>query len=258
MNAMTTLEQTGDVFKKWQYEYVIDKDGSQIRRYRRHLYTRWQDARFVEFVYAVEGVALFEANEGKIEQVVGDNWSCVAYIGKDKVNFRDSYLNTFVNNGTVIIYYVVCHNDRYTKRYKLCTNAGKLLEEISSLDAFFKKYTWKQSGDYLSFFGNDTAIDDLNKTIRDDKIKLDNTEYTYLSEQLKHIDHIQENGVKCVLTDDHLTELKEKIMQRMLTLRPPAEKDTQPTVNDHTPSVMHRIFGRKVLLQQLQHILHLY
>lgn len=227
---MSSSQNPNEVFKHWKYQYVTDQDGSQVRRYDDLVYTRWRAGSFVEFVNAIEGVTLFQADfESKPAGCYPDRPFATLYFAT-KYEFRwlaggdGDYMWVRDPDGDRINKFVDMYNDTF--HYALCDKNDTVKIDDITLSEFHvnNERHWVQN-EY-----------DFNKKIRQidaefgkHRTRLNDVEYTYLEQQLPRIvhmkEHIEQYGLPSAV---NLDELLEKVRKFMLELRPPAKATDNP------------------------------
>ena len=113
---MAATENYAEVFAPFPYECVT-KGEDAIRRYRGVVYTKWRNGKFVEFVYAIDGAALFEENELTMTEGGGDGAvPCYTYaVGAQRERGRAEGWEKDPDGDRI-----VCYVDKYrdTERYE--------------------------------------------------------------------------------------------------------------------------------------------
>ena len=223
---MTAVEETGDALQKWKYERVVtnEKNGSEIRRYRELLYTKWQNGEFVDFEYVVEGDALFgKRTPEKMRGGVGEempyytlyfdtHWVHRWLAGGDSGEVKEvdptgNRINVFVDN----------YNDE--SHIFLCDYKNVPIRRI-----ILRGYDLTQWTKNKDEYAESRAID--AEYARHSKL-LDDVEYKYLQEQLTHIDFKLREGLPSAVDDSRLKVLHQLVTKRIQKLHPPAKQTEQ-------------------------------
>ena len=111
---MAATENYAEVFAPFPYECVT-KGEDAIRRYRGVVYTKWRNGKFVEFVYAIDGAALFEESELTMTEGGGDG-AVPWYTYAVATHYYDTYYVKRDPDGDRIVCYVDKYRD--TERYE--------------------------------------------------------------------------------------------------------------------------------------------
>jgi hypothetical protein len=220
MTGVQSVETAGDVLQKWPYRYVVKEDKCEVRRYRDLLYTKWQDGKFVEFVYAIDGQALFEERKSTLQTMKGGGGKLPFYTvcfesEKEYITWSTGHTGMVkVENPQANRIY--CYVDKYAGdrpivKYELVEWNGKLInfsDKLSDLqtETMIMNEKWEKESD---------AIDAEYRTRYRRRNDL---EYDYLQVQMNHIDHIMSEGISCALQHEELKKLQERTTTRLVQM----------------------------------------
>ena len=224
---MTDTENYNEVFKKFPYQLVKQKD-CDIRQYRGWIYTKWKAGQFDSFVYLTDGLPLFDeaVKAHTMTEESGDESKFFyTYAVEKKIDYiyRDSDRHpgrgwVDVQDGDTIR----CEVNMYrgTKRYSLCSWVGDKYNYDLQLDEEQKPIL--PEGKHFRIFSEKT-ITNIEKQIINEylphKQKIDDAEFNYLKKQKHHIGHMLETG-QSKLKNDDLQNLLTDIEQRLKQLKP--------------------------------------
>jgi hypothetical protein len=223
---MAAVEEAGDALQKWKYERVVtdEKNGSEIRRYRELLYTKWQNGEFVDFEYVVEGDALFgKSTPEKMRGGVGEEMPYYTlYFGTHRVHRwlaggDSGYVREVDPKGDRINVFVDNYNDE--THYILCdyNNIGRGRIDLANYDLT----KWAKNND------KEKESRAINTEYERHSKLLDDVEYKYLQKQSEHIDFKLREGLPSAVDDSRLKVLHQLMTKRMQELRPPAKQKEQ-------------------------------
>ena len=203
------------VFAPFPYESVT-KDAYAIRRYRKYVYTKWEQGKFVDFVYAIDGAALFEEKKGTLTNGSGAGYkgSYVYAVEMARQNCEDSDYKAWLPVPAVADgYKIVCNYDPLDpnngRKYTLCHN-GTFIQDIYLLYRAMLPNSYNMSRTYADE-KEESSISAVASVAR---LSLDNVEYKYLHRQLQHIQSQRDHGIQCVLSDYDLRVLQHKTQER--------------------------------------------
>ena len=228
-----------EVFGRFPYETVTNGE-DVIRRYRGVVYTKWRNGKFVEFVYAIDGAALFESSESNITRSVYDvNETVPYYRYAVATHMVDTYYTRRNPNGDRVI----CYVDKYrgTEEYDFQTKDenGKYQTFLAGIqkDELHATMMSCNNGHYILY--RDDEIQQEKQKIDDFYRPYLTVEYKYLHQQLQQIQTNRDNGIRCKLTDSRLEALENKLKKRFMELGR-AYSDTELTVllNNMSPADM--------------------
>jgi hypothetical protein len=175
------------------------------------MYTMWRNGKFVHFVNAIDGEALFEDNK----------WSTTEGGGEEDVPFYIHAVGAQRARGTSDGWEVdpdgnriVCYVDKYRGReiYQIQSKEGNLRSFIEKKDLYttLRLYHWiVTSEDQIK--RERQKIDDMYLPRR---ISLDNVECRYLHQELQQIRSVMDHGIKRKLDYYNMYILEEKMQKR--------------------------------------------
>lgn len=223
---MAAVEEAGDALQKWKYERVVtnENNGSEIRRYRELLYTKWQNGEFVDFEYVVEGDALFgKSTPEKMRGGVGEEMPYYTlYFGTHRVHRwlaggDSGEVKEVDPTGNRINIYVDNYNDE--SHMWRCDYKNRKIRSIKLSDLNLNEWT-KNNDEYTESRAINTEYERRSKL-------LDDVEYKYLQKQSEHIDFKLREGLPSAVDDSRLKVLHQLMTKRMQELRPPAKQKEQ-------------------------------
>jgi hypothetical protein len=207
---MAATENYDEVFAPFPYESVT-KGVKVIRRYRGTVYTEWRDGRFLNFVYAIDGAALFEERKDTVTEGGGDGVVPFYVYAVGAQRDRDT-LDGWEKDPDGLR--IVCYVDKYRniERYEMKNKDGDVLEYIekNKLRKTLLESDWIITMDY-EIKRERQKIDDM---YRPHMIRMFNVECRYLHQQLQHIQSQRENGTKCALDNKKLEALETTLKKR--------------------------------------------
>jgi len=187
---MAAAENYDEVFAPFRYESVT-KGVKVIRRYRGTIYTEWRDGMFLNFVYAIDGDALFEERKDTVTEGGGDGVVSFYIYAVGAQHARDTLDGLEKDPDGLKI---VCYVDKYRniERYEMKNKDGVVLEYIEKNE--LRKTLWESDWIITSDYEIKRERQKIDDMYRPRKMRLDNVEYRYLHQQLQHIQSQRENG----------------------------------------------------------------
>lgn len=240
---MTDTENYNEVFKKFPYQLVKQKD-CDIRRYRGWIYTKWKAGQFVSFVYLTDGLPLFDeaVKAHTMTEKSGDE-SVFSYLyaveqKSDYVDWGGNPVQGMVDDNLGDTIFCEVNMYRGTKKYKVysydkilrCTlNENELIPY--RMACFYSFRTMRD--DVIA-----TSEKPIIEEYQPHKQKIDDAEFNYLQRQVHHIQHMLETG-QSELKNDDLQNLLTHIKQRLKQLKPIDSR--QEARNIHMTTLLARL-----------------
>ena len=236
---MSVKENYAEVFGRFPYETVTNGEYI-IRRYRGVVYTKWRNGKFVEFVYAIDGAALFESSESNITRSVYDVNETVPYY---RYAFATHMVDVFNIQRDPDGDRVLCYVDKFrgTEEYDFQKKDKHDIYQTRlhgiQKNELHSTMMSRNDGHYIRY--SDHEIQQDKKKIDDFYRPYLTVEYKYLHQQLQQIQTNRDNGITCKLTDSRLKTLENKLKKRFEELgRAYSETELTGLLNNMSPADM--------------------